>query len=190
MSIGYPSAWAGIAANSDVRTYHDLPVRTFAEAEHMIGELRRAIFAGRVGEHRRLWNDDYIITRAPRGNVKLRTDPNLPRGNGWPRWYALVLYDTEIVRYYRDGTFSVDNGGYNTPTTSTRVNQFTPDAWSFWHHDGVLCAVRHPEPDFTRYGVGLKRCDHSVRLPESPIDPSEPGAPGNDTPEERHDYVA
>jgi hypothetical protein len=45
---------------------------------------------------------------------------------------AVVLYDTEIIRYYPDGTFSVDNGGYNTPTSASRVTQFTPPP--YWAH--------------------------------------------------------
>ena len=35
---------------------------------------------------------------------------------------AVRLYATEIIRYYPDGTFSVDNGGFNTLTTKARLD--------------------------------------------------------------------
>lgn len=41
--------------------------------------------------------------------------------------YAIVLYDTEIIRYYPDGTFSVDDGGFPTPTTRERMQAFVPE---------------------------------------------------------------
>lgn len=53
---------------------------------------------------------------------------------------AIRLYNTDIITYYRDGTFSFDNGGFNTPTTSTRCNQFGPRGWFFYHHKQLLRA--------------------------------------------------
>ena len=55
------------------------------------------------------------------------------RANREHEFIAIVLYDTEIIRYYMDGTFSVDNGGYNTPTTASRVTQFTLPGYSAYH---------------------------------------------------------
>jgi len=51
---------------------------------------------------------------------------------------AIRLYDTDIIRYYADGRFSADNGGFNTPTTSTRCNQFGPLCWFFYHYKKEL----------------------------------------------------
>lgn len=47
--------------------------------------------------------------------------------------YAVVLYNTEIIRYYPDGTFSVDNGGHNTPTTTARLKAVLPDGFGCYH---------------------------------------------------------
>lgn len=48
--------------------------------------------------------------------------------------YAVKLYNTEIIRYYPDGTFSVDNGGFNTPTTRARLNMVLPRGYHAYHH--------------------------------------------------------
>jgi hypothetical protein len=71
--------------------------------------------------------------RHRRWTVASNVDLRFIEGRG-EDYFAIVLYNTEIVRYYQDGTFSVDNGGFNTPTTSTRVTQFTPSGYSAWHH--------------------------------------------------------
>lgn len=47
--------------------------------------------------------------------------------------WAIVLYDTEIVRYYPDGTFSVDNGGFNTLTTTERLRTVLPPGFNCYH---------------------------------------------------------
>ncbi|MGL5934100.1 MAG: hypothetical protein ACRCZI_00605 [Cetobacterium sp.] len=36
---------------------------------------------------------------------------------------AVVLHSTEIVRVYSDGAIKLDNGGWVTVTTATRMNQ-------------------------------------------------------------------
>jgi hypothetical protein len=55
-----------------------------------------------------------------------------------PGRIGIFLYSTEIISYYSDETFTVRNGGYNTPTTSRRVTQFTPDGYVFFHQDKHL----------------------------------------------------
>jgi hypothetical protein len=45
----------------------------------------------------------------------------------------VVLYSTTILRYRADGKFWADNGGYNTPTTSIRLNMVAPYGWHFGH---------------------------------------------------------
>lgn len=50
------------------------------------------------------------------------------------RTYAVELYTTKIIRYYPDGTFSVDNGGRATPTTMYRLCAVLPPAYSAYHH--------------------------------------------------------
>ena len=69
-------------------------------------------------------------------------------------WIAIQLYNSEIVRYYADGTFSVDNCGFNTPTTRQRVDQFTPKWFFPSHYKKQLC------------GGGKLALTHEVRMPE------------------------
>lgn len=37
--------------------------------------------------------------------------------------YAIRLYNTDIVTFYRDGTIKLDNGGHQTVTTKARMNE-------------------------------------------------------------------
>lgn len=55
------------------------------------------------------------------------------RWDGEHDYWAIVLYDTEIIRYYPDGTFSVDNGGFATPTTTERLQAVLPDGFHCYH---------------------------------------------------------
>jgi hypothetical protein len=58
---------------------------------------------------------------------------------------AVKLYDTDIIIYYPDETFKADNGGFRTPTTVNRLNQFGPKGWNFAHEKKRLTAWRHGE---------------------------------------------
>lgn len=49
--------------------------------------------------------------------------------------YAEILYDgsvgitlhsTCVVRIHEDGTYTLSNGGWQTPTTKDRINQYSP----------------------------------------------------------------
>lgn len=114
--------YAGIPANQNIKTIGDAKVRTYEEADAFLDGANMAQLASNVRLFR---HEDYI---------------------------SLVLYNTEVVRYYPDETFSVDNGGFNTPTTRQRITQFTPDSYIFWHEKKQLTGPG---------GV----CTHSVRLP-------------------------
>jgi hypothetical protein len=60
--------------------------------------------------------------------------------------FAVVLYSTAVVLIHRDGTYTLDNGGWPTPTTKDRINRFSParvaqekKRWVLWwrnHEDG------------------------------------------------------
>ncbi|HYH64728.1 MAG TPA: hypothetical protein VD866_08555 [Urbifossiella sp.] len=65
------------------------------------------------------------------------------------------VHDTDILVFYPGGSFSADNGGYNTVTTSDRLTQFGPRNVRFYHAAGNLfCENRGPCPDHTtRYPV-------------------------------------
>ena len=72
---------------------------------------------------------------------------------------GIKVYNTTVIKYHNDDTFEVDNGGYNTLTTSTRVNQFGPKGWLFWHHQKVLHGrhnhTMNPDLKMYRHGVAL-----------------------------------
>lgn len=49
--------------------------------------------------------------------------------------YALKLHDTEIVQYWPDRSIELYAGGWRTPTTKARMNDYTPA--SIWQGDGL-----------------------------------------------------
>ena len=70
-----------------------------------------------------------------------------------PHAIAIRLYDTDIITYYSDDTFEANNGGWNTPTTSTRLNLFGPAGWHFGHHKKRLQGNGKPMEPGIRYKV-------------------------------------
>lgn len=138
---------SGIAACNDVAIFRDMPCRTYAEAEALI----KAVEGSRGGWIRTM-AQGVCITKNAKGNVYLR------RRTTVPLCIELVLYRTVIVRYYKNDydrsldSFSVSNGGFNTPTTATRLRQFTPEGYWFWHHRKKLC------------GVGGSDLNHDIRF--------------------------
>lgn len=55
-----------------------------------------------------------------------------------PLWCHVRLYETNIITYWRDGSFIVDHGGHITATTVTRLNQFGPHLVHFYRHRNRL----------------------------------------------------
>lgn len=81
-------------------------------------------------------------------------------------YMCVVLYDTEIIRYYADGTFCVSNGGHSTITTKERLGAVLPPGFSPYHHKHLLglmsqsLGIGHP-----RGGVSiLWPLDHDRRI--------------------------
>lgn len=70
-----------------------------------------------------------------------------------PTTIAVRLYNTDIITYHSDETFSFSNGGFYTPTTSTRCNQFGPKGYHFSHGKRILHANGTPEQDGIRLPV-------------------------------------
>ena len=57
--------------------------------------------------------------------------------------FAIKLHDTEVVRFYVDGTVQIQNGGFQSNVTKDRINQFIPRGHVFqrnynwyYHRDG------------------------------------------------------
>lgn len=123
---------AGIPANMFVKLFRDMPCTNWDEALAIIN----AIYLSPHTTHDRYTARGVVITKDARGNISLqRTSAEEEDGD----WIDVILYDTPIVRYYQDGSFSVDNGGFNTPTTSTRISQFTPHGYHAYHANKKLC---------------------------------------------------
>lgn len=117
--------YAGIAANMVIKTVDNCVFDSYEACRQF------AMHHGSQGD------TEWEIA----SNVRLR----LSRSPDGSYHYAIVLYRTEIVRYYADNqTFSVDNGGFNTPTTASRVTQFTPAGYSGWHHEKKLVLNGRP----------------------------------------------
>ncbi len=99
---------AGIPATSFIKT--KAPIKSFTDAFNFLSGEKEKKVASNVVVH------------------KLKNSKSI----------AIKLYGTDIIIYHSNGTFEADNGGFNTPTTSTRCNQFGPKDWTFFHHKKKL----------------------------------------------------
>lgn len=147
MERQYAHPYAGIAANTYVKTVDDFAPQSFDDC---------ASFAN-THEVNRIQSDPNEWKIA--SNMRLRFHPggspyDVDDKGEIPHCFAIVLYDTEIVRYFMDDKFSVDNGGFTTPTSSRRISQFTPDGYNFYHHNKKLVM-----------NFGTEECTHERRFP-------------------------
>ena len=94
---------------------------------------------------------DEIEKKCGRGKLLIHRLSGVP-GDG----IAVRLYDTDILIYYQDGTFEADNGGWNTPTTTARLNYFAPPGWFFGHGNKKLYGNGRPMGKGLRYAVHEK----------------------------------
>lgn len=108
-------------------------VRSFAEAAAFLGDEQAKIIASHVLVH--------------------RVSPDA---------IAIRLYDTDIVTYYADGTFEADNGGWNTPTTTSRLNQFGPHGWFFGHGKKKLFGRGQPMGKGLRYSIAARELQVAI----------------------------
>ena len=112
---------AGIPANTFIKAKAE--IHSYEDAAAFLGdEVEREI-----GSNVRIVRTDLKGRRRQDASISVR------------------LYATDIITYYPGGTFNADNGGYFTPTTSSRATQFGPEGWYFGHHECRL---------FGRYGSG------------------------------------
>jgi hypothetical protein len=49
----------------------------------------------------------------------------------------VVLYETTIVTYRKNGDVVLNSGGHRTMTTKDMINMLLPPSWSVWTHVGV-----------------------------------------------------
>ena len=106
---------------------------------------------GRCRESRKVGNNTYLI----------RHDD----------YIAVRLHNTEVVRAYPNGDIILDSGGWHTPTTKDRMNQYVSNRiWQeagrwYLRHDGkqYLYADRVIKAEVSKYA---KLCADSVPLPQ------------------------
>lgn len=105
--------YAGIAANSFVKTVGDTEIHSYDDARQFLGKEKERVIASNV-----------TVVRLSRTSIGIR------------------LYSTFILTYHSDGTFEGDNcnGAFATPTTSSRCNQFGPKGYFFGHRNRKLYA--------------------------------------------------
>ncbi len=87
---------------------------TYNEAEKLL--------QGRCRNRRKLQNNTYLERRDPSS-------------------IAIRLHTTDIITLHRDGSFRLDSGGWNTPTTRDRINRYIP-RHRVWTERGVMFLVR------------------------------------------------
>lgn len=67
--------------------------------------------------------------RSPEDGKPLANNTRLyPRGEN----YAVRLHSTDVVTLHPDGTYTLSSGGWRTPTTKQRINDFSPARVSQW----------------------------------------------------------
>jgi hypothetical protein len=60
---------------------------------------------------------------------------------------AVRLHETDVVTYHRDGTFTLNTGGWHTLTTMSRINDFTPVGINVYRESFVPYIGQHDSLD-------------------------------------------
>ena len=71
-------------------------------------------------------SEAYMMVRGKRGVMRRKVGNNtyaeiLPDGS-----IGIMLHSTYVVKIHADGTYTLSNGGWQTPTTKDRINQYSP----------------------------------------------------------------
>lgn len=89
---------------------------TYAQAEALCAKARDKV-RGKL-----LCNNTYLMARSDH--------------------YAVVLHNTAVVKIYPKDVYELNSGGWRTPTTKDRINQFSPVQIStvrgVWHFNGYV----------------------------------------------------
>lgn len=110
-------------------------------------------------------DDDWFYHPTYTSNLRLLV---LKRNESGPVEIGVVLYDTIILAYRNDETFTADSGGYPSVTTCTRMSQFAPEAYrhKFHVHDRtVRCAGYYAERHANRFAVNERKVIGPVTKP-------------------------
>lgn len=148
--------YAGIAA-SPIATKRNAEIVSFASALAFLHtEVANLSYGGDLEKAKRAtWRAGDQVPLALRSpNLKLRV--LRCDDSGQPTHIGVVLYNTVIVTYRNDETFTCNTGGYNTPTTMSRLNQFTPLPYRWRAHRGdrmMWLAGHWAENDANRFTV-------------------------------------
>jgi hypothetical protein len=82
--------------------------------------------------------------------------------------YALVLHQTPIITWHLDGTITLNDGGWNTPTTYRRMNEFLPSGIHIYRKDWNM------EMNLKRKYVGLESIWTQTNHITKPVYKSQP----------------
>lgn len=83
---------------------------------------------------------------------------------------VLKLHNTIIVRYHRDGTFTINTGGWNTVTTKSWINKvLLPNNFRVYTNRGILSILRFGERPDGSFGPSAVRVfDRPLKLTVAP----------------------
>jgi hypothetical protein len=86
-------------------------------------ESANNMLQGRCSQSRKLGNNTYLL----RGNDEI----------------AVKLHATHVLTFYKNGSIRIATGGWNTPTTKGRINEYIPAPWSVGSHSKLYgdCTV-------------------------------------------------
>lgn len=86
--------------------------------------------------------------------------------DGKDSFIVIVYHSTAIVTYWKDGTFRVTTGGWETPTTKERINKLTPLAIFQHRGDWFHCGGK-PFSSGVFYDAEVERAREALRLAEN-----------------------
>lgn len=123
----------------------------------------------------RSWDQAAALLAEHGPNLMIGPQMKLVQGvQGMRAYHAVKLYETEIIRFYLDNTFSVDNGGFNTLTTTERLQAVLPEGFRCFHFStdevkGKLGLIGHQASAFPKRRKvqepsTLWPLDHNVRI--------------------------
>jgi hypothetical protein len=152
-----------ISSYDSARAAHDELYHDTTPANATTDRVRTFRGPGGVLDHRygyRIGPNMYVVDTSPYGGE--------PVGQPLDAM-SVYLYDTEIIRYYAGGTFSVDCGGFATSTTRERLNAILPDGFHAYFHDHRLGlwgkGHEHPGRARTPFAKGsLWPLSHEIRI--------------------------
>jgi hypothetical protein len=107
------------------------------------------LLQGRCREQRKLANNTYLI--------RLTTQKRLKNGlYGEPKpCFAIRLHNTDIIKFFPDGTIELNSSGWRTATTKNRMNKYLPAEIDVFQKDFNWFVNFWKDPETKTKGVSL-----------------------------------